>query len=58
MLELTLVIKQGIKISFGPQVEIKKAEPRDTRGSSGGMRRGGHNGGWEGPGMGMHGVSH
>lgn len=27
------------------------------RGSSTGMRRGGHNGGWEGPGMGMHGVS-
>jgi hypothetical protein len=38
------------------QVEIKKAEPRDTRGSSGGMGRG-HGGGWDGPGMGMHGVN-
>lgn len=36
----------------GKQVEIKKAEPRDTRG--GGMGRG-HSGGWDGPGMGMHG---
>jgi len=37
----------------GKQVEIKKAEPRDTRGG-GGMGRG-HSGGWDGPGMGMHG---
>lgn len=38
------------------KVEIKKAEPREARGSFGGAGRSRYGGGWDGPGM--HGVSY